>query len=318
MTAFNRAKQQFSAAVKSICIPCMANKLASAFIAPQVRRDPPAKSLAEAKQRVEQAQKRQSRGKLSTLVYQPHSPSNPSFIPSKPPPGVFGPFVELDPRLFEDAKSGFKAKLYKTGNNSYVLAFAGTEDGTDWLNNIAQVAGVESAQYRQAIELAAKVKAWAASQGASLEFTGHSLGGGLASAAAMSTGLPATVFNAARVSQGTMDRYGLSPVGARIENNYVEGEILTGVQEHAASIGFVAGSLGGPAASGALGALANYSIGTPIGNQRSLAAIDPGSDAPAGSGSSPLARHGMDFVTKGLERDTLNAQSAVAAFGGTQ
>lgn len=93
----------------------------------------------------------------------------------------------LSPALFVDA-AGDK-----------VLAFAGTETMVDWKTNLLQGLGFESAQYTMAIDIAESYGA--------ITFTGHSLGGGLASAAAIHTGGTATVFNAAGLHNNTLGDY---------------------------------------------------------------------------------------------------------------
>ena len=92
-------------------------------------------------------------------------------------------------------ESGFQASLYKKGSQ-YVLAFAGTDASSwsDWKNDLQQAAGFESAQYNRAIELGREMMTW---YGANVTFVGHSLGGGLASAASRATGSNAITFNAA-------------------------------------------------------------------------------------------------------------------------
>jgi RHS repeat-associated protein len=87
----------------------------------------------------------------------------------------------------EIAKTGLKAALYNT-NQGYVLAFAGTEDATDWLTNIKHVAGLSSDQHdliQQVIDDAYKE----IGQGNKISIiTGHSLGGSLATLATIKDG----------------------------------------------------------------------------------------------------------------------------------
>lgn len=82
------------------------------------------------------------------------------------------------------------------------MAFAGTDftSWLDWKANLLQGMGYESAQYSHAIKIA-KV------QGA-ITFTGHSLGGGLASAATIHTGGKGVVFNAAGLHDDTLGDFG--------------------------------------------------------------------------------------------------------------
>ncbi|MGP2956508.1 phospholipase, partial [Serratia bockelmannii] len=62
---------------------------------------------------------------------------------------------------------------------------------------------------------------------------GHSLGGGMASAASMASGKPAWTFNAAGLHAGTVEKYGGSIIGSvdNIQAYRVKGELLTKLQE---------------------------------------------------------------------------------------
>jgi pimeloyl-ACP methyl ester carboxylesterase len=97
---------------------------------------------------------------------------------------------------------------YITGENQYVLAFGGTDDNVwelefnDWLNNIKQGLGWSAPQYTAAMEIGDAVGA-AVGQ-TQLIVTGHSLGGGLASAAALVAGVRADTFNAAGLHEYTL------------------------------------------------------------------------------------------------------------------
>jgi hypothetical protein len=99
-------------------------------------------------------------------------------------------------------------------DGQFVVAFAGTDPtqlgdlGTD----ARQGLGFNSGQFEQAQSLAQKVKA---SVGDNVVFTGHSLGGGLASHAALSTGGTAVTFNSSGLNDNTIRRAGLDPDDAR-------------------------------------------------------------------------------------------------------
>lgn len=141
----------------------------------------------------------------------------------------------IAPQALEDRTTGLRAAVYTDGEGRYTLAFAGSNDVPDWLNNLAQGVGLDAAQYNQAIALAKDAKL---AFGDGLAITGHSLGGGLAAAAALATDSPAVTFNAAGVSNDTLRGAGLDPAAARaaaadgqIRRYAVNGEILTGVQE---------------------------------------------------------------------------------------
>lgn len=133
--------------------------------------------------------------------------------------------------------TGFQSAIYTDGNGRYVLAFAGTDPKSipDWIANGGQGLGFETSQYSDAMALAREA---AAAYGDNLAITGHSLGGGLASAAALATDKPAVTFNAAGLSDETLRSLEFTPNGAReyaadglIRRYNVENDILTGAQQ---------------------------------------------------------------------------------------
>lgn len=130
-----------------------------------------------------------------------------------------------------DPKTGkateFRAAVFidkKTG--APLVAFKGTSPTSreDWAENFKQGRGKESFYYNRAQKIATRVATSPAGAGA--HFTGHSLGGGMASAAARATGLPATTFNAAGLHANTVPH----PVHAEIDAVYVKGEVLRRTQ----------------------------------------------------------------------------------------
>lgn len=72
----------------------------------------------------------------------------------------------------------FEAVSFQQGNN-IVISYAGTAQLTDWIANLTLGAGFSSSQLEQAAFYYLQVKA--ANPTATISFTGHSLGGGLAS-----------------------------------------------------------------------------------------------------------------------------------------
>ncbi len=143
----------------------------------------------------------------------------------------------IDPASLSD-DSGFQAAVYTDGDGRVAVAFAGTDPTSigDWINNAQQAVGLDSAQYNRAIDLGRQaVSAFGADN---VVFTGHSLGGGLASAASLATGNPAVTFNAAGVGNETLDQLHLTreqandqASGGLIRRYNVENDILTGAQE---------------------------------------------------------------------------------------
>jgi len=143
----------------------------------------------------------------------------------------------IDPASLENPDSGFRARIYGDDQGRYVLAYSGTDEGKDWLTNFRQGLGFEDAQYNQAIALAREAKI---AFGDQVAITGHSLGGGLAGAASISTGIPAVTFNASGVHDKTLERIGIDADAAKrevadngqIRRFAVKNEILTDLQEH--------------------------------------------------------------------------------------
>ena len=104
-----------------------------------------------------------------------------------------------------NTEEGLNASLfYNKDKDIYALAYAGTELSSlmDIKADILQNFGFESKQYNQALSIAASVSSRVGSSG--LVFTGHSLGGGLASAASLKTGRLGYTFNAAGLHLNTM------------------------------------------------------------------------------------------------------------------
>ncbi|WP_343819149.1 Mbeg1-like protein, partial [Colwellia asteriadis] len=203
-------------------------------------------------------------------------------------------------------ESGFGAALMKsTVNGETMLVYRGTNNGVtgmkDWATNGKQGVGKETAQYTQAMKLAIDVKD---TYGNEITIVGHSLGGGLASAAVAVTGLKGNTYNAAGLHPETAKRFGgaltNSEAGQLITSQHVDGEVLTGAQTHGdtivslllGGIGFWAGGTLG--ASGALIAQEFYLDDIPqaIGTLKELPSID---------GGNPVTRHGMDQVIEGIQ-----------------
>lgn len=111
---------------------------------------------------------------------------------------------------------------YLPANPRTVLAFSGSDEGVDWLNNAGQGVGAPTPQYNEAVAFANK---WKELEGNDVILTGHSLGGGLASYAAIKTDLHATAVNSAPLA---LNHLGFNPLDAlRITQYYVPGEALS-------------------------------------------------------------------------------------------
>lgn len=120
---------------------------------------------------------------------------------------------------------GFQAAIFSNGKET-VLAFSGTNGATDMDDNAGAATGNKSSQYEQAVSIAGQVSK--AVGGGKLSMTGHSLGGGLAGAAAAATGRSGTTFNAAPVSTATLRSFSLTRSdGQHVRNLYVRGDPVT-------------------------------------------------------------------------------------------
>lgn len=107
----------------------------------------------------------------------------------------------------DDSDGGFDARIFCDADGNYVLVFRGSEGavGTspDWQEDLHNAYSYGGNQQEKAMLLASQVQIAVArvDPNASLTFAGHSLGGGLAALAAVSTGLHATTFNAAGITE---------------------------------------------------------------------------------------------------------------------
>lgn len=133
---------------------------------------------------------------------------------------------------------GYKPVVAFKGSSGAVMTSKGLRDtGTEDFvaNNFPQSVGLETDYYDRAMRLASNLK----SHGLDFELTGHSLAGGMASAASAVTGIEATTFNAAGLHPQTAKRFGeqsglpVYDVSHRITAYQVQGELLSnGVQDN--------------------------------------------------------------------------------------
>jgi len=140
-----------------------------------------------------------------------------------PDPNILGP--------------GFKPSIAFKGSSGEVITSDGKHHDTtieDFFgNNFAQSVGLETDYYDRAMGLGLDFKI----HNIAVEFTGHSLAGGMASAAAAVTGYSATTFNAAGLHPLTAQRFAdqnnipLYDASQLVTTYQVKGEFLTdGVQ----------------------------------------------------------------------------------------
>ena len=136
-------------------------------------------------------------------------------------------------------KIGFKADLYKDRKGNYVLVFRGTYSdpkhpendmvhdwSKDWVDdNLSQGLGLGSKQYQAAIELSTDIKNRVGKE--KLMITGHSLGGGLATAGGAATGCETYAFNPAGVHPSTYEMYDVAnPDTSKVHTYYSNQDFL--------------------------------------------------------------------------------------------
>ena len=189
----------------------------------------------------------------------------------------------------------FRARVYAEGSGAdaqYVVAFRGTQSAGDWVQNVRQGFGFESGHYDRAMRIGEAL----ATAGVDATLTGHSLGGGLASAAAIASGLDADTFNAAGLHRDTIAEAGqlAAKTGAGrpdVDAYYVRGEALSLLQD------------GGDRVIGPiiLGPIVGSQVDVPpaYGDRHVLDAVTPeGKDWR--NAINPVDRHGMDWVQSSL------------------
>ena len=145
-----------------------------------------------------------------------------------------------DSREIDDPHTGFKADIYKDKNGDYVLVYRGTYSDPDhpendlvhdwskeWTDdNMRQGLGMGSEQYKKSIKLAEKVNS-NKPKGKQLTITGHSLGGGLATAAGAATGSKTYAFCPAGVHPNTYKKYGVkNPDTSKVHTYYSNQDFL--------------------------------------------------------------------------------------------
>jgi hypothetical protein len=136
----------------------------------------------------------------------------------------------LEPDALKNQDIKFGARMYEPdpscfpGDVKPTLAFKGTDSPESIATDVMQAGGLETSYYARANDIGNTVRT---SKGGPVDFTGHSLGGGLAATAAESSGGQANTFNAAGVHSATLGR---SPSNDKITNYTMEGEPLTSAQ----------------------------------------------------------------------------------------
>lgn len=113
----------------------------------------------------------------------------------------------------------------------YTVAFRGTTSFAPWSSdtraNVGQSMGRDTAYYSQAIEIGERT---ALMSPGPVRMVGHSLGGGMASAAAGAGGFDASTFNAAGLHDNTIAQLQRND-DARVTAYFIEGEALSVAQD---------------------------------------------------------------------------------------
>jgi hypothetical protein len=253
-------------------------------------------------------------------VYLANDPDAPEDLRDNPPPGFKKATPEqleelgLDKSLLEPENHHFRAAVYIKdpvvwGANpkpGAILAFRGsTSAEEDWQNNFAQDANRESEYYRKAVEIGNGF----AKNETRLHIVGHSLGGGLASAAQGGSGLTASTYNAAGLHPKTVARYSsdlhhMAAEPSKITAIRINGEVLTKTQED------VIGSKG-------LSLLANKAVGRqrdliPSHEQSYFENMKKNGEANVDDDYGTYL-HGMDEVIDSTEKVKIEDESALKA-----
>lgn len=212
--------------------------------------------------------------------------------PSSAPPG----WERIEDHPGDD---GFHAATYRSQiDGTEVLVFEGTTMTSldDWAANLGQGAGLETSQYKQAIELAKAAKI----TNPNIQLAGHSLGGGLASAGASVSGAPTWTFNSAGLHPKTSARAGGNyELANQVTKSWqIAGEILGSVQTYGdlltKGIGAYIGSkIGGPLG-GVVGAALAPGVPDAVGELTMLEPAMPGGT---------FDKHRMEHVIKSIEAE---------------
>ena len=185
------------------------------------------------------------KARLADYVYEPRDPSKPTppipdgWTDISDDPKALAKYNLKSEDLEIEGQPGFRSRVYAPDENvfgkdvSASVVFRGTrmKETVDWKNNFQQGVGMNSEYYKQAVAIGNKVER----SSAPVDIVGHSLGGGLASAASRASGKPGWTYNSAGLKSSTVEKYGgkimTAKQGENITAYRVKGEILTSVQE---------------------------------------------------------------------------------------
>ncbi|NVH75486.1 DUF2974 domain-containing protein [Paraburkholderia sp. JPY432] len=173
------------------------------------------------------------KARLSDHVYEPSGPVPEGWANRSGDTGFLRQYG-LKPIDLEIEGANFRAQLYEPdavvfgADMNPTLAFKGTEmtSLSDWSNNFDQSVDMTSPYYRRAVDIGWKMRRTQAP----IDIAGHSLGGGLCSAASLASGKDCWSFNAAGLHPKTVEHYGGQVTPSNINAYHVNGDILTVVQ----------------------------------------------------------------------------------------
>jgi hypothetical protein len=194
-------------------------------------------------------------------------------------------------------QSPFRARVYVTGAGAdakYVVTMRGSVTGADWRSNFQQGLGISTDHYRKALAIGQQLAKFGGN--ANITIAGHSLGGGLASAAAIASGRDAATFNASGLSRATLNQAQNIHNGAGVSRSaqvnayFVRGDILSTIQDGGDRV--IGGILGGLLGATIVDAPEAY------GNRIGLSAVRP--ENLRWYQDNPVARHGMDWVLSSM------------------
>jgi len=207
--------------------------------------------------------------------------------------------LRLTPDLLERADSEFRARVYVSdegGQTRYIVAFRGSQAGEDWLNNGQQALGLSSEHYDKALRIGQRL----AAVEADVTLTGHSLGGGMASAASLASGHDADTFNASGLHATTIES---AQAGGRptpdIDAFYLKGDPLSLLQDGGDRI--ILGGLGALLLGPLGGAVGGWIGDAPeaVGDRIALWPTPP--EGQSWWNATPGALHGVEWFQSSLD-----------------
>jgi Protein of unknown function (DUF2974) len=206
--------------------------------------------------------------------------------------------LKLKPSDLTSNNSTFAARVYVSGTGAdakYVVAFRGSQSKSDFIADVKQAFGGNTDHYQSALKIGRQI---ALSGNNNVTLTGHSLGGGLASATAIASGRDAVTFNAAGLSDATIKsanqirtNVGVANAG-KVDAYFVRGEILSAVQGGGDRL--IGGLLGGP-----IGSILG-DVPEAYGNRIGLDGVRP--SEVKWYQDNPVSRHGMNWVINSLPK----------------